>query len=350
VKKPLLIILANENPDDHELWLKACESRRRAIEYRVINLCQADWFDRIMEYKDSACFLSKPSGISSIFKQLYDERLIILSKCLHLAIYPALEECLLYENKRLLSYWLLANKVSHPQTFVFYNKQEALSALYGYDFPLVAKTNIGASGSGVRILQNINDSKEYIRSTFDGKGASRRFGPNMERKGIIKRGIHYVFHPVDIGKKLRKYKAVKQDIQNKLVILQEFIHHEFEWRVVRIGESFFAHKKILHNNKASGSLTKGYENPPMELLEFVKTITDKHKFYSLAVDIFETDKGYLVNEMQCIFGQSDPYQMLVDGNPGRYIFKNNKWLFEAGDFTQNQCYDLRLDHVLRNLL
>ena len=40
------------------------------------------------------------------------------------------------------------------------------------------------------------------------------------------------------------------------------------------------------------------------------------RFRSIALDVFEPSKGkYLINEAQCIFGQSDPYQMLVDENP-----------------------------------
>ena len=51
--------------------------------------------------------------------------------------------------------------------------------------------------------------------------------------------------------------------------------------------------------------------------------------------------------MQCIFGQSDPYQMLVDETPGRYCNLNNNWVFEAGDFNRFESYDLRVKHVLQ---
>jgi len=50
--------------------------------------------------------------------------------------------------------------------------------------------------------------------------------------------------------------------------------------------------------------------------------------------------------MQCIFGQSDPYQMLVDGQPGRYRYINGQWIFEKGDFNSLESYALRLEHVI----
>lgn len=177
-----------------------------------------------------------------------------------------------------------------------------------------------------------------------------RTGPNLTKDGILIRGLHYVLKPKDIIKKLNIYKRRSLNLQKGFVIFQEYIPHEFEWRVVRIGDSFFAHKKLKTGSKASGSLLKKYDNPPFEILDFVKGITNKYKFYSQALDIFETDNGYLINEMQCIFGQSDPYQMLVNGLPGRYRYLGNKWEFEEGDFTNNQCFNLRLAFLLENLL
>ena len=56
-----------------------------------------------------------------------------------------------------------------------------------------------------------------------------------------------------------------------------------------------------------------------------------------------------MNEMQCIFGQSDGYQMKVDEKIGRYRWQDNNWIFEEGDFAKNACYSLRLDFVISQL-
>ncbi len=50
--------------------------------------------------------------------------------------------------------------------------------------------------------------------------------------------------------------------------------------------------------------------------------------------------------MQCMFGQSDPYQMLVDGKMGRYVFDNGQWCFEEGDFNTNESFDLRVRYII----
>jgi len=338
-------ILRNETEDDHHYWVRACEEFRHDIEYRIINLTSGNWLNEIRK-EPFHILLAKPSGITAPYKQLYDERIYILGYILKYKIFPSPLEIFLYENKRFLSYWLMANSIPHPETWVFYNKKEADVFIENIHYPMVAKTNIGASGSGVIILKNKKEASKYLAQAFSYKGAPRRTGPNLSRGRYLKRGVHYLLYPQDILKKLSIYRTRAMDIQRRFVIFQEYIPHDFEWRVVRIGDSFFAHKKLRQGARASGSLLKSYENPPLDLLYFVKEITDRHRFYSQAVDIFESEKGYLVNEMQCFFGQSDPYQMLVDGKPGRYRLLEGRWVFEEGDYARNVCFDLRLEYVL----
>jgi hypothetical protein len=339
------IILRNELEDDHSLWIKACEENKLNVDYRIVNLTKHNWLDEIQKQPFDV-LLAKPGGLNAYLKQLYDERIYILSKVLNYEVFPSSEEIFLYENKRFLSYWLKAKNIPHPETFVFYDFNEAVEFTKSSLYPIIAKTNIGASGSGVILLHSKKEAYDYIRNTFSNKGAQSRKGPNLATGRLIGRGLHYVTHPGEIPRKLKTYQALRSQIQTKFVVFQKYIGHDFEWRVVRIGDSFFAHKKLKTGEKASGSLKKLYDNPPLSLLDFVKTITDRPKFYSLAIDIFESEQGYLVNEMQCIFGQSDPYQMLVNGKPGRYFKKDEKWLFEEGDFARNACFNLRIEHLI----
>lgn len=346
INKLKVIILANEIENDHELWVNACKRYEEFISYKIINLTKSDWLEKITSEKVDILF-AKPGPISPKFKQLYDERIYILENELGYKIFPNAKEIFIYENKRFFSFWLEANKIPHPKTYIFYFEDEAEEFINNSSFPIVGKVNIGASGRGVSILHNIREAGKYVQDSFSGKGTYLKWGPDLKKGNKFKRILDLITNPSLIKKKMNIYSSRINERQTGFVIFQEFIPHEYEWRVVRIGDSFFAHKKLLKGEKASGSLLKGYENPPLEIFDFVKKITDEHKFYSQAIDIFEIAKGqYLVNEMQCIFGQSDPYQMLVDGVEGRYAFYNGKWVFEPGQFNTNQCYDLRVKYIL----
>lgn len=339
-----LCILANENPLDHEAWITAIKKSTKVKYFYVVDLTSDHWLETL-KAKPFDLILLRPPGKTELFKRLYDERVLLIDKYLKTPIYPSLTEELIYENKRLLRDWLNINQIPHPKTFIFFTKSDALSFVSNSKFPLISKTSIGASGNGVAKLDNTDEAIIYINKAFD-KGITSQIGPRLNKGSLVKKLRKVVNNRKFFRQRLKDYIHSPLNLQYHYVLFQEFIPHEYEWRCVRIGESFFAHKKIARNNKSSGTLIKRYDPVPETLLDFIKEVTDKTGISSAAIDVFEKDKSYLVNEIQCFFGQSDPYQMLVNGKPGRYKNKNEKWIFEEGDFASNACYDLRLEHAL----
>jgi glutathione synthase/RimK-type ligase-like ATP-grasp enzyme len=341
-----IAILKNESPSDHLLWIKACEKIEEKIDFDIIDITKDNWLIQLQK-KNFDLLLTRPPGLVSTFKQLYDERIWIISHNLRKMIYPSLEENLLYENKRLLSYWLKANNLPHPETHVFYFSEEANVFINQTTFPIVAKTNIGASGIGVEILKNSTDAQRYIRSAFSFSGKDKITGPKILKGNLIRKIRKAITHKGFIKNRLQEYKSMAADRQKGFLIFQQFIPHEFEWRCVVIGDSYFAHKKIAKNGKASGTLLKSYEDPPLKIFDFLKNLKHKTGISSAAIDVFDTKSdGYLINEIQCFFGHSDPYQMKVNDKIGRYVFIDEHWIFELGDFNTNESYDLRLNHAL----
>lgn len=340
MKKLKVSILRNENPSSAEKWALACQ--RQNIAYDIIDLTASDWLDNVLA-SQSDFFLLRPAGMLEHYKILYDERLYIICIVLGLKTFPSYEESYIYENKKLLSYFLAAKGIPHPKTRVFYSREEAFAFIDKTSMPIVAKTTIGASGSGVQMLKNKDKARKYINSAFSNKGIKRRFGPNRVTGSPGKWLTKAVKSPSYFFKKLKEYMAIYGHGERDLVLFQEYIPHEFEWRAVRIGDSYFAHQKIKYQDKASGSKGIDYVNPPLNLLDFVKTICEANHFSCMAIDLFDDGNGgFLVNELQTIFGHVQDHIMEVDGKPGRYVFQDNQWIFEPGDFNTNESYDLRL--------
>jgi glutathione synthase/RimK-type ligase-like ATP-grasp enzyme len=340
-----VIILKSELDRDHLLWIEACQKDKRISTFTVVDMTQNDWLESIQALEFDL-ILCRPPGITSFFKTLYDERMMILKDICGFNIYPTLQEIYIYENKKLLKDWLVAQHIPHPKTFVSFFKSEAIAyASEIQNYPIVAKTNIGASGNGVVILKTKDEAKEYIDQAF-GSGIKSKSGPKWLKGNPLKKIRKLLSSKAFLGQRLKEYAMSKSETQKNFVFFQEFIPHEFEWRCVIIGDSFFAHKKLALNNMSSGTLLKGYNDVPLKLLDFLRTFSCKTGVNSVAVDLFESEQGYLINEVQCFFGQSDPYQMLIEDQPGRYIYENEQWKFESGMFNTNQCYDLRLDHAL----
>ncbi len=339
-------ILKNEFDENHLFWKAAC--LKLGQKFEIIDLTSNSWLDEVLT-KDFDGFLTCPSGRETLFKQLYDERIYIINKVLNNFCYPNYDEIVIHENKKFLSYWLKANNIPHPKTFVFYNKAEAINFVENHPLPLVAKFNIGASGKGVKIFHNLNELKEYTYDAFS-KGLRQNWGPNLKMGALRNRIKNIIKNPSRIKTRLEVYKKVYNEIQKGLVILQEYIPHDYEWRIVKIGDSYFAHQKVKSGEKASGTKGINYILPPDKHLNFVKDLCDKYDFNSMAVDAFEDGKGgLLINELQTIFGHVQEYICEKAGKPGRLLFENNEWKFEEGMFNTNLSYDLRLENAIQLL-
>lgn len=336
------VALLTTNAHDLEAW-RITLDKREDLEYEIIDVLRPDWLERCIS-NEFVIYLARSPGATNLIKQAFDERMQILVEDLRKFVYPSLTEIRLHENKKYLAAWLEANDIPHPRTAVLMTKDSAAEYLSTAAYPLVYKQNIGSSGKGVKILKNAWEADRLLRQAY-GKGIRPKIGPNLRTGSFIRKLQNAVKKKGLLQKRMSYYKAVYNEPQ-KYLILQEYIPHEYEWRAVVIGDSFFAHKKMVRGSMASGSLAKNYDDPPMELLDFVREISINNGISSTSMDIFETPRGYLINEIQTYFGQSDPYQMKVGGVPGRYRFIDGQWIFELGDWASNQCYDLRLEHAL----
>ncbi len=337
----IAIISADEY--DSEDWIRTLKTHPE-IEYHTIDISSSIWMEKCLAV-DADLYILRPPGITCRGKDMFDERVRILATELKKPVYPTLTEALIYENKKYLSYWLKAYQIPSPDMLVFYDKREAIEYSRNARYPIVAKINIGASGQGVDILRDMRQTQSYINRAFD-KGLRPKVGLNMRTAPITKKLRNAFKIKGLIQKRYKQIRTILGEVQ-KYVLFQEYIQHTFEWRVVVIGESYFAHKKIVTGSKASGSLQKDYGNPPLDLLDFVRGVCLETNISSVAIDVFDTESGYIVNEIQTYFGQSDEYQMKVDGVIGRYRFINSKWIFEPGDYASNKCYDLRLEQALK---
>lgn len=313
--------ILNEFLGLEENYIKACEDLR--VDYEVIDIISNNWIDNIIKSKCDG-FLVRPSYKNAEWKKMYDEKLYFISEILKKPLYPDYYSLFLYENKRNMSYFLRINNLPMPKTWVFYNKIEALNFLDKYDdFPIIFKPNVGSAALGIKFL-NKKQAKKLVKKIFTKWGFfNRGFTKWVKTKYKIK-------YPL------------MDDKQFNNILFQEKLDVKWEWRIIRLGDSFFGHQKLAKGKFHSGSGKVGWVKPPNKLLDLVKDITDKNNFRSMDIDIFETNDGnYYINELQAIFGSYLNSQMYVNGKPGRMIYKD-KWVFEEGIYNTNGSCDLRV--------
>lgn len=289
------------------------------VPYVDVDIVSNSWIKNVKESKCDG-FLVWPSSFNSASKQMFDERLRIIAQDMGKIIFPSYNSLWIYESKRKMNDWLVLNGIPHPKTAIFFNKNDAMQFIETAVFPLVFKTDLGAVASGVEIVKNKKSAFRLINLCFG--------------KGYVKK------------------KSIWGDRQHGNILFQEYIANTKEWRVIRIGNSYFGHQKLKKGEFHSGSKLVGWYEPPRKLLDFCRDISEKGRFLSMDMDVFETEHGeYLVNELQAVFGSVDSSQMYINGTPGRFIYEksSDSWKFEEGYFCQNASCDLRVKSLLKLL-
>ncbi len=316
-KSQYVLGIIEEFDNNHLPYIAACEDL--GVRYKTLDISGSNW---IQVVRDRGCdaFLVWPSFNVSIWKRMFTERLKVMVEELHKIVYPTCNEVWLNESKLRMSYWLEANNIPHTKTWVFYSHEQALRFAKNADLPLVVKHDMGSRNAGVEILHDRTELLQYV---------NHRFG-----EGLVCPG------------------ADSRDIEWGNILFQKYLPEVAEWRMIRIGESYFGHQKLLDGDFHSGSGKVGWYDPPRALLDFIRELTDNAGYTAMNVDIFETPDGRLVvNEIQSHFAAQVESQMYIDGKPGRYLYdySNGKWLFEGGVFCRNSCCDLRVMALLDQL-
>ncbi|MCK5607637.1 hypothetical protein KAR91_37480 [Candidatus Pacearchaeota archaeon] len=335
-------ILRDNHPESSLKWEIACQKNQ--IDYLAIDMLRGDWLDLLYSFSPSFC-LSRPPGEMQNSKKVFDEKIFYIENYTVYPVFPGFIETYIYENKASLAWFLKTNGIPHASTFISSSYDESLQYAKKAAYPFVAKTLIGAAGLGVKIIESKSAAKAYVRQAFS-TGIKRRFGPNRKTGSPRSWLIKAIVSPGYFLNKLKQYHERNKDVQKGVVLFQHFIPHDFEWRCVKIGKSYFAYKKLKIGDKASGSSIFAYGPPPLELLDFTRELCSKNDFNFMAVDLFQNNNGIYVNELQTIFGHKNPYICKVENKPGRYVFQNNQWIFEPGNFNANESYDLRLKVAL----
>jgi len=321
-ESPYDVVLGIFSDNGYTYTFNIAACRELKVRFKVIDLLSSDW---VRDVKVSGCdaFLATPPALLGIWHRIFQERLWVLENSLKASLYPTFDELYLWESKRRMRDWLLANEVAHPVTWVFVERREAIEFCRSTSFPVVCKTDSGAASSGIFVLGDRRSAERMVE---------RAFG-----KGIIGRS------------------ADSRDREVGAILFQRYIPHECEWRVVRIGDHYMCRRKERLGDFASGSGGIGWALPEPGMLDFARRVTEIGGFRSMSVDLFDcgSDRGgsrFLVNELQTIVGAIVD-ETRINEYMGRWSWEVavGKWKFEPGFFYQNACANLRVGMALKDL-
>lgn len=322
---------------DHtvENAIKTCQAL--GVDYELVDITSSDWIKNVQS-SDVDGFFCPSNCLSQDLKTIQDERYYFVSQIMHRPIYPDFTGLYIHESKRNMAAWLEINGYPHAKTRVFTSRKEALEYLDTCQYPIVTKANVGAGASKVVIVKNKRKARRMAK-----KCLTDSFFYFAKPGWAYRTHFHRWYMPTlwDVRNRQKDYFIVQD-------FVKDVIH---EWRILKVGDNYFGHQKLLKGGFASGSGLVGWVAPPRELLDMVREICERGGFPCMDVDIFETKDGkYSINELQAFFGSYLDYQMSIEGHHGRYVYKDGDYVFEEGDFNVFGSTKIKIEDFIKRLM
>jgi glutathione synthase/RimK-type ligase-like ATP-grasp enzyme len=173
---------------------------------------------------------------------------------LRIPVFPSWKSAWHFEDKIAQYYLLQAAGLPLPKTWLFWEKNAALTFLRSASFPLVMKLANGYRSGNVRLLRSAEEGEYWIEQLF-GPGVWS-LGPTprtsrprelLRRAGAAARALAGVTTP---------FPSLRSELQRGYFYAQEFLPgNDFDTRVTVIGNRAFAYRRMNRPNdfRASGS-------------------------------------------------------------------------------------------------
>jgi len=302
------VTVAPTHPDAAAL---SAAARELGGDVRFFDPDDPDWPDQVLSSGLDGHLVRLRHG-TSVERSLDGGRLELLH-LQGLPAWPNRVEAYLYEDKARSAWLLQARGVPHVPTHTFTRPADAIAFLTGTSYPIVVKTRLGASGSGVERIDDRRAAQALARVCIDGRWQRRAADPRDADFGYF--------------------------------TVQPFIADAREFRVIGLGDVFFAHGKARAPGgwRYSGSGRRDWELPGVRVLDAGASVMERLGIACGAVDLLEGPDGrWAVLEVQTWYEGFRAAQMDVAGVPSLARRTRDGWRFEEGAPHVHRGHALRL--------
>jgi glutathione synthase/RimK-type ligase-like ATP-grasp enzyme len=202
----------------------------------------------------------------------------------------------LYDDKIRESLFMRRHGYPTPETLIIFDENEAKAYAQRATYPLVTKTHMGASSSGVKLLRSASEAGSLLDRVF----AKRTLWDRAMEK-------YYYIPRLAKGDFLLERRYRYRDYCPRYAYFQEFIKADGDWRITTLGRDlvsvFVRHNRPL-DFRASGSglwekVTE--EALPAEACDLALDISNRHGFTCMTYDFMQGPKGWVIGEISFAF-------------------------------------------------
>lgn len=277
-----------------EGWLEEFRASCETIGFahRVIFIGRDDWIKQL-DGVDAFVWrpiMGDPTNMAEIRTK------IPLIETIGIPCFPNSLMLWLYDDKIRESYFFRLHGYPTPKTFITFLEHEARKYVKQAAYPLVSKTHMGASASGVILLQNLHDAECLLDRIF----AKRSLWDRAFEK-------YYYIPRLTNGNFLLERKYRYRDYCPRYAYFQEYIEGAGDWRITTLGRdliSAFVRRNRPLDFRASGSglwEKVSVDSLPIEACELALKISNRHKFTSMTYDFMHGFGGWVIGEISFAF-------------------------------------------------
>lgn len=281
-------------------WIKGLTSR--GIEPRILDFKRSDTINQITGCVGALWhWFHLPDD-----KQAAPKILDALEFGMRLSVFPNKQTRWHYDEKISQHYFFDAINAPKIQSWVFWEKQQAVEFVEKSQFPLVFKLSVGAGSANVLKLENRYDAQRLIDIMF-GDGLASYTVNEFEQKLEISFPSFYRRLKDSASYLLkRRWPTAPPNpphwyylIQKNYIYFQEYIpNNRYDIRVTVIGNRIFDFVRYNRENdfraSGSGQLVYNHALVPENARRIAKQISKENRFQSMAYDFLIAPDGNAV--------------------------------------------------------
>lgn len=278
--------------DFSDRWIDYCKAK--SIPYKIVNCYSTDIIEQL---NDCDALMWHHSHINSK-DVLFAQKLLMAVEHSGKIVFPNFKTAWHFDDKVAQKYLLELINAPLVNSWVFYDKKEALLWAKKCTYPKVFKLRGGSGSSNVMLVNTTNEALRLLKIAF-GKGFKQSDALNGLKErwrkyllGKLKfvdvvKGIFRIFYRTKFSKVVGNEKGY--------VYFQEFLpYNNYDIRVVVVDNKAFAIKRMVRENdfRASGSGNILYKKELFDIntIQLSFELTDKINAQCIAYD-FIYDNG-----------------------------------------------------------
>ena len=286
-----MIAIQNNNSGFSKRWKSYCE--KKGIPFKMVDFYQSNITDHVKECNAVMWHFSHTGHIDFLMAK----QLLFSLEQAGKKIFPDFNTVWHFDDKVGQKYLLEALEIPLVNSYVFYQKNQAIKWAKETKYPKVFKLRGGAGSVNVKKVNSVSEAIKLINKAF-GRGFKHsslvplsemiaRFKAGKTPLLSVIKSLIRIFIPTDFSKKYGRAKGY--------IYFQDFIpNNDHDIRIIVIDEKAFAIKRMVRKNdfRASGSGTILYEKELFKEsdINLAFQIHNKIKSQCTAMD-FVYDKG-----------------------------------------------------------